>query len=1143
MKNDTKREDSLNFIISELTKERRYMHAAAIIDFDQMTVCPKDGQEAQGEASICVSNHAFRIRKNPEFIKNVEYLYEHVDEFDEAKQVLIRELHKSYIRSKDITPEMHEKFAQTFNQAWVAWSHAREIEDSTDYLPKLEKVIETNVTMSKIFGRLPGEEGFSDYEMLLGRFEPGITTEKLDDLFGKTGKAIKKLLKGIENSPKVIRTDFLDRPVKNTQQEEISKYIMNLMGFNFDKGRMALSEHPFTSRISKDDIRITTHYYPNMFLSSIYSVIHECGHALFEQLVLEEDYDNFIEDEKSLGMHESVSRFYENVIGRSREFIELIYPKVCEVFPQAMRDVTVDDLYEAVNFVQPSLIRTEADELTYTMHIIIRYELEKQLIGGQLSIKELPGAWRCLYKKCLGIEPKKCSEGLLQDVHWTSDFGYFPTYALGNFYNAMFLSKMREEFDPFECVANGDFAKINNWLKKNVFSKANRLNPQEWIEAITGKKLSAEPFIEYLTEKYHKIYDISGTSELDLITNNYIKRIKRIRKLSSPVLDDLDNSSEYSKLLRENFKQIGKIATVNRDAIKNLVQPMLNRKKAFSPEMIENAWRFCDQLTNPGTGVALDPSLAFAISSTVLKDAENSGDVNYLILSLYNVICNSYLMVNQTKRLVAAPEVADSYRSSGLTCVKKILEFLEPEKFLSINIESRKKVMVMARYGAVLYEYVDTDICDVSEYTRRRIDMLYEALKLAKDPFYIDAIPDYNWPRYILKVYEYILLTAPFDDPYVLDSMVRASKELENYGRLYPEEYMKVFSLENIFSTVEEIKYVAGLCKRDDHMKHMYSIWKAADSYKYDISGGDMLIAASSYITAARDGNITEEMRNVICDMYNSIAAYAFRIPMLEYISSVLGIYSGIMLRYVELPGSMTFKEFGLKMMVAFHPPTYIHSNMVAKLSVCLADHLMANNPELFVGICGCPNVKKVKEYRNKIYDFAFNCGLCHDFGKLMIIDTVFIYGRELLPIDMSVIRAHSIMGAELLKRNDSTRDYADVAAAHHMWYDESRGYPEGYELTNPNCRTIIDIVCLADCMDAATDSIGRSYNKGKTLNAFIKEVQSTSGTRYSPYLADLLTKEDVRKDLEFLLKDERENVYRDTYKLCRRLQEEDPKA
>lgn len=336
-----------------------------------------------------------------------------------------------------------------------------------------------------------------------------MTEQDLDAAFGAFAERMTPMLREIKTHGKKIRTDFLTREVTDVQQQEMADYLLHLLKFDFERGAWTTTEHPFTDNIGKDDARVTTHYYPTNFLSSMFSIIHECGHALFMQLQPAEDYDHDINDLQTMGMHESVSRFYENRIGRSRAFISLIYPKCCEIFPQVFTDVSEEEFYEAVNVVEPSLVRTEADEFTYTFHIIIRYELEKRIVNGELEVdSELPDKWNTLYEKYLGVTPANDREGILQDVHWASGFGYFPTYAIGNMYNAMYYNRMAQDLNIEETIRAGRFDIINSWMAEHVFKEANRLAPKDWIRQVTGRDFTPEDFLAYLEKKYSALYEI-----------------------------------------------------------------------------------------------------------------------------------------------------------------------------------------------------------------------------------------------------------------------------------------------------------------------------------------------------------------------------------------------------------------------------------------------------------------------------------------------------------------------------------------------------------------------------------------------------------------------------------------------------------
>ena len=330
----------------------------------------------------------------------------------------------------------------------------------------------------------------------------------LDRTFARCRDRLVPLLKRIEKSPKKIRTDFLSRPVTDEQQRRMTEYLLDVIGFDKTRGSWTLTEHPFTDGLWVDDNRITTHFDPNAFASSMFSVIHEGGHALFEMMQPRENYAHHIFMNKTMGMHESVSRFYENRLGRSRAFVHLIYPKTREIFPQVMEDVSEEELYEALNVVQPSLIRTEADEFTYTFHIMIRYELEKQIVNGGVEIADLPALWNRKYEEYLGIRPQNDRDGVLQDMHWASGFGYFPAYALGNMYNAMYYNRMQQDFDIEEAIAGGRLDRINDWMKEHVWKKADRQDPRPWIKEITGRDFTPDDFLDYLEKKYTEIYEL-----------------------------------------------------------------------------------------------------------------------------------------------------------------------------------------------------------------------------------------------------------------------------------------------------------------------------------------------------------------------------------------------------------------------------------------------------------------------------------------------------------------------------------------------------------------------------------------------------------------------------------------------------------
>ena len=487
---------------NKLKKYRMFEHAMGIVGFDFETAVPKKAMELEGDLLSYFENEGFKIVSSKSFKKLVVDLYNEIDTLDYLDQVLVRFLYDDYLKTKNMTPKMELEFSKIYNLAYIDWLNAKEKKDYKLYAPTFKKLIET--TKKEINIREVKLDNL--YDNFLNDCEKGLLQKDLDPFFEELKVGLLDLLDKIKKSKKVIRRDFLSRIVPIYKQEAFSRYLLELNGFDFDRGYLSTTEHPFTTSISIDDARVTTHYHEDMVLSNIYSIIHEGGHAIFMQNEPKEDYDHYINDNITNGMHESVSRFFENVIGRSKEYVHLIYPKFIETFDE-FKDITEEELYEGINIVEPSLVRTEADEVTYGLHIIIRYEMEKKILNNEINLDEANLVWNKLYKEYLGVDVSNDAEGILQDVHWTGGFGYFPSYAIGNCYNAMYLKKLKSELDYDNLVKNGDFKTINQWLKNNIFKDANHLDPKEWIKSITGKELTAKDFIEYLNNKYSKIYN------------------------------------------------------------------------------------------------------------------------------------------------------------------------------------------------------------------------------------------------------------------------------------------------------------------------------------------------------------------------------------------------------------------------------------------------------------------------------------------------------------------------------------------------------------------------------------------------------------------------------------------------------------
>lgn len=482
----------------------RLKHMLAVISYDNETACPEKGMEDDAKDIVEVSSRLYAVEKSQEFIDLVKSLHAKKD-FDAFENRLLDLLYRDIRNNEKITPELRREMDELFQKAYLVWARARQDKDYSSFSPVLSQI--ADISRKSVMLR-PEYHKDDLYQSLIDDYEPGFTTEDLDEFFDELEKGIVPLLNMVRKSDYVPRHDFLNRKVPIFKQERFSRYLLELNGFDFARGSLSTTIHPFTSQPGKDDVRVTTHYYENQFISNMFTIIHEGGHALFGQNVPERCFTAHLgEGSLTMAKHESVSRFYENLIGRSRSYIHAIYPYFHDLFKEELGDVSEEDFYEGANYVVlDNPIRMEADELTYSLHILVRYRLEKKIMRGEADMSNLNKEWNRMYEEILGVTPRNDLEGILQDVHWTSGFGYFPTYAMGNALGVMYLNQMKEEIDVDSLVSEGRMGDILQWMKENVFKRAPLLDTKEWIKEITGKDFSASYYVEYLTKKFKRLY-------------------------------------------------------------------------------------------------------------------------------------------------------------------------------------------------------------------------------------------------------------------------------------------------------------------------------------------------------------------------------------------------------------------------------------------------------------------------------------------------------------------------------------------------------------------------------------------------------------------------------------------------------------
>lgn len=488
----------------EYLKKLEYLNnSVAVLYWDMRVGIPKKAIAYRGEMLGYLSGEAYKLQTSDTMKEFIDY-FSKVEELDDVTKSMVESARKNYEQTKKIPEDKYKEYTILASNGEAAWEEAKEKSDFEIFKPYLEKLVAFNKEFIGYWGYKENK-----YDTLLDFYEPGITVKELDKVFGELRDAIVTLLNNIKNSDVKPDVEPFKKYFSKEDQEAFSKHVLSVMGYDFEAGRLDESTHPFTINFGNKDVRITTHYYDNDFRSALFSCIHEGGHAIYEQNIPDELIGTMLGTGVSMGIHESQSRFYENIIGRSIEFWKYFYPEVQKRFSQ-FEGIPLTEFYRGINVVEPSLIRTEADELTYSLHIIIRYEIEKALINGEIEVEDLPHIWNEKYKEYLGVEPGNDAEGVLQDMHWSDgSFGYFPSYALGNLYGAQFLNKMFKDMpDLYKDIENGNLNNIREWLKENIHKHGSVYKPAKLIKDVTGEELNAKHFIAYLNHKYSKIYNL-----------------------------------------------------------------------------------------------------------------------------------------------------------------------------------------------------------------------------------------------------------------------------------------------------------------------------------------------------------------------------------------------------------------------------------------------------------------------------------------------------------------------------------------------------------------------------------------------------------------------------------------------------------
>jgi carboxypeptidase Taq len=479
-------------------------NAAEVLSWDQETFMPDGGAEARARQIATLRTMAHERFVTDEMGALLDRADDALNGANATAEALVRVTRRDYTRARKIPSTLVTQLSEASSRAQVAWQKARAADDFDAFAPHLQRLVDLNIEKAEALG-------YEDepYDALLDEYEPGLKTADVASVFDALRKDLVPIVDVLADQP-LPDDDFMRHGFAPDAQQAFGEQIIDDFGYDFERGRQDRSAHPFTTSFSINDVRLTTRFDEHFLPSGLFSTLHEAGHGLYEQGIDPALERTPLAEGTSLGMHESQSRLWENLVGRSHPFWSHYFPALQDAFPKAFADVSLEAFYRAINRVEPSLIRVESDEVTYNLHIMLRFELERGLVQGTVSVDELPDRWRSTMDAYLGVQPSTDAEGVLQDVHWSMGaIGYFPTYALGNLMSVQLFDQVREEISSLDTqIASGEFAPLLGWLREHIHRPGRMIQASDLLERVTGKALDAAPWLRYIRAKYGALYNV-----------------------------------------------------------------------------------------------------------------------------------------------------------------------------------------------------------------------------------------------------------------------------------------------------------------------------------------------------------------------------------------------------------------------------------------------------------------------------------------------------------------------------------------------------------------------------------------------------------------------------------------------------------
>ena len=631
----------------------------------------------------------------------------------------------------------------------------------------------------------------------------------------------------------------------------------------------------------------------------------------------------------------------------------------------------------------------------------------------------------------------------------------------------------------------------------------------------------------------------------------YVDRMRKIRLLSTPPLESIADAGDYCQTLLHNFQAIGEMAGKSRQTVNDVLLPLLQSQTPLTENEVEELEELNRLLLDDRECYELDHHMADLIGDRLVSQsnpteeiADGERDSEEYILNLGKKMRIKYYRMITTEN--SNPAASEQLRAEGLDALRILETYMEKDRFGALSMQLRKFVFQSVANEALLYQTYMSE--HKTAYRQKMMQSIKRSFDRMRDPDYRELMPDYDWKTFEFMLYDRVGTLA--GDPKM---PLREAQEIYAYmvrmEKLWDKDaahYLKYFPNYSDTLVKQQLLYAAIRAEDpsvEDRIRQLFSLYDARNAADYSWQGMeanlDLAIGLYTLFTGSyyADRQLSEEQIDTMDRLADDILGYVHRMPKKNMLVDQMLLYNKFLHTFKEYPGRLTFGDLCIQSLAAIHPPTYIHANMVARISLCLARHLLEKMPEVLRNFLGAGNAQAVQAKREDILHYVYHAALYHDIGKLTVVDTIEMYGRPLLASEFHNLQMHPDNGARLAEKHRSTLSYVDVIRGHHRWYDDTKGYPADFVTAKSPYKAVIDIVTVADCLDAATDSVGRSYSRGKTFQEFEQEVAEGAGTRYAPFWPQLFRDEALRADIRYLLNVERLKLYRETFLLLKNMQ------